>query len=119
MAKSRKGGPAFRFASCGLLAILPARSKEGTEHMAGPLQDHIAAVTGAASGIGRAIAVGYAREGARVVVLDVNGDAASETTQQILNAGGKAHAFTLDVTDRDACQVMATKVAGDVGNISI
>src|SRR3954463_14983380 len=87
--------------------------------MAGLLQDHIAAITGAGSGIGRAIAAGYAREGARVVVLDVNADAASETTQQILNAGGKAQAYALDVTDRDACRVMATKVAGEVGNISI
>jgi NAD(P)-dependent dehydrogenase (short-subunit alcohol dehydrogenase family) len=87
--------------------------------MAGLLQDHIAAVTGAGSGIGRAIAIGYAREGARVVVLDINADAASETAQQILNAGGKANAFTLDVTDREACRVMAMKVAGEVGNISI
>ena len=65
------------------------------------LQDHIAAVTGAGSGIGRAIAQGYAREGAQVAVLDVNGEAASETVQQILNAGGKAQQFALDVTDRD------------------
>jgi 3-oxoacyl-[acyl-carrier protein] reductase len=83
------------------------------------LDSHIAAVTGAGSGIGRAIAHGYAREGARVVALDVNADAASETAQQILNEGGKAHAYALDVTDRDACSVMATKVAGEVGNISI
>src|SRR5215213_10888700 len=87
--------------------------------MSGLLENHIAAVTGAGSGIGRAIALGYAREGAQVAVLDINGDAASETAQQILNAGGKAHAFTLDVTDREACRVMASKVAGDVGNISI
>ena len=87
--------------------------------MSGLLDNHIAAVTGAGSGIGRAIALGYAREGAQVVVLDVNGDAASETAQQILNAGGKALAFALDVTDRDACRVMGTKVAGEVGNISI
>ena len=87
--------------------------------MGGLLDNHIAAVTGAGSGIGRAIAQGYAREGAQVAVLDLNGEAASETAQQILNAGGKALAFTLDVTDRDACRVMATKVAGEVGNISI
>jgi len=87
--------------------------------MSGLLANHIAAVTGAGSGIGRAIAIGYAREGARVVVLDINEQAASETAQQILNAGGKALAFTLDVTDRDACRVMATKVAGEVGNVSI
>ena len=83
------------------------------------LDNHLAVVTGSGSGIGRAIAQGYAREGAQVAVLDVNGEAASETVQQILNAGGKALAFTLDVTDRDACRVMATKVAGEVGNISI
>ena len=87
--------------------------------MSGLLANHIAAVTGAGSGIGRAIAQGYAREGAQVAVLDLNGEAASETAQQILNAGGKALAFTLDVTDRDACRVMATKVAGEVGNVSI
>ena len=85
----------------------------------GLLDSHTAAVTGAGSGIGRAIAQGYAREGAQVAVLDLNGEAASETAQQILNAGGKALAFTLDVTDRDACRVMATKVAGEVGNVSI
>src|SRR5262249_28996917 len=89
----------------------------GTDTML--LDNHIAAVTGAGSGIGRAIAAGYAREGARVVVLDVNADAAAETTQQILNAGGKAQAFQLDVRERDACRVMATKIAGEVGNISI
>jgi NAD(P)-dependent dehydrogenase (short-subunit alcohol dehydrogenase family) len=87
--------------------------------MSGLLENHIAAVTGSGSGIGRAIAIGYAREGAQVVILDVNGDAASETAQQILNAGGKAEAFALDVTDRQACRVMATKVAGEVGNISV
>src|ERR1044072_7362228 len=87
--------------------------------MSGLLANHIAAVTGAGSGIGRAIALGYAREGAQVAVLDMNGDAASEPAQQVHNAGGKALAFTLDVTDRDACRVMATRVAGEVGNISI
>ena len=87
--------------------------------MPGLLQDHIAVVTGAGSGIGRAIAQGYAREGARVVVLDVNAEGAGETTQQILNAGGKADSFALDVTDRAACRAVAAEVASKVGPISI
>src|SRR5438445_9118406 len=83
------------------------------------LQNHIAVVTGAGSGIGRAIASGYAREGARVVLLDVNEKAASETTQQILNAGGKAESFALDVTRRDDCIAMARQVADKVGAVTI
>jgi NAD(P)-dependent dehydrogenase (short-subunit alcohol dehydrogenase family) len=83
------------------------------------LENHIAAVTGSGSGIGRAIAIGYAREGAQVAVLDINGEAASETAQQILNAGGKAQSFTLDVTDREACRTIAAQVAAKVGPVSI
>jgi len=83
------------------------------------LQNHIAAVTGAGAGIGRAIAQGYAREGAQVAVLDVNGEAASETVQQILNAGGKAQQFVLDVTDRAACRAVAAQVAEKFGQVSI
>jgi 3-oxoacyl-[acyl-carrier protein] reductase len=87
--------------------------------MAGLLDGHIAAVTGAGSGIGRAIALGFAREAARVVVLDLNGEAAVETTQQILNAGGKADSFTLDVTKREDCVAIAKQVADKVGQVSI
>ncbi len=83
------------------------------------LENHIAVVTGAGSGIGRAIAAGYAREGARVVALDINQAAASETAQEILNAGGKAESFALDVTNRDACIAMAKQVADKVGPVSI
>jgi 3-oxoacyl-[acyl-carrier protein] reductase len=83
------------------------------------LQNHIAAVTGAGSGIGRAIALGYAREGAQVAVLDVNGEAAVETVQQILNAGGKADSFTLDVTKRADCVAVARQVAEKVGEVSV
>ena len=62
------------------------------------LQNHIAVVTGAGSGIGRAIAIGYAREGARVVLLDMNEKAAAEAAKEIRDAGGKAESFALDVT---------------------
>ena len=83
------------------------------------LQNHIAAVTGSGSGIGRAIALGYAREGASVAVLDINGEAAAKTAAEIKAAAGKARAFTLDVTRRDDCVAMAKRVADEVGQISI
>jgi NAD(P)-dependent dehydrogenase (short-subunit alcohol dehydrogenase family) len=83
------------------------------------LHSHIAAVTGSGSGIGRAIALGYAREGAQVVVLDINGEAAAKAAAEIKDAGGKAQAFTLDVTKRDDCIAMAKRVAGEVGPISV
>ena len=83
------------------------------------LANHIAAVTGAGSGIGRAIASGYAREGARVVVLDINGDAAAETAKEIRDAGDKAESFVLDVTKRDDCIAMAKQIADKVGPVSI
>src|ERR1700738_2057765 len=83
------------------------------------LENHIAVVTGSGSGIGRAIAIGYAREGAQVAVLDINGEAAAETAQQIFTAGGKAQSSTLDVTDREACRAIAAQVAGKLGPVSI
>jgi NAD(P)-dependent dehydrogenase (short-subunit alcohol dehydrogenase family) len=76
------------------------------------LEKHIAVVTGAGSGIGRAIAAGYAREGARVVVLDVNGTAAVQTAKEIREAGGNAESFALDVAKRDDCTAMAKQIAG-------
>jgi len=68
------------------------------------LQDHVAVVTGAASGIGRAIAAGFAREGARVVLLDID---------------GKAESFVLDVTKREDCFAVAKEIAGKVGQVSV
>jgi 3-oxoacyl-[acyl-carrier protein] reductase len=87
--------------------------------MPGLLQNHIAAVTGSGSGIGRAIALGYAREGAHVAVLDINGEAAAKTAAEIRDAGGKAQNFTLDVTDRMACRNIAAEVAAKIGQVSI
>src|SRR3954468_2587050 len=87
--------------------------------MPGLLHNHIAAVTGAGSGIGRAIAEGYAREGAAVAVLDIDGDGAANTTNNITGAGGKAVALTLDVTDRAACNATAAAVEKQLGQVSV
>ncbi len=83
------------------------------------LQDHIAVVTGAGSGIGRAIAIGFAREGAHVAALDLNEAAAEETATEIRAAGGNARGFRLDVTDRAACRLAADEVADTLGRVSI
>jgi NAD(P)-dependent dehydrogenase (short-subunit alcohol dehydrogenase family) len=67
------------------------------------LQNHIAVVTGAGSGIGRAIAIGYAREGARVVLLDRDEKAAAEAAK----------------ANRENCVAMAKQIADKVGQVSI
>lgn len=87
--------------------------------MAALLQNDIAAITGAGSGIGRAIAVGFGRAGARVVALDINAEAASATAAEIRDAGGEAHSFTLDVTDHAACGAVAAQVGEGIGAVSI
>jgi NAD(P)-dependent dehydrogenase (short-subunit alcohol dehydrogenase family) len=86
--------------------------------MAGLLEGHIAAVTGGGSGIGQGICQAYAREGARVVILDANLEGANETVKLVAAAGGKASAMKLDVTDRAACKAVAADVAKS-GKISI
>ena len=83
------------------------------------LDGRIAVVTGGGSGIGRAIALGYAKEGAHVVVLDINAQSATKTAKEIVVAGGKALSLELDVTDRDKCRAIATEVGQRVGPASI
>jgi len=83
------------------------------------LQDHIAVITGAGSGIGRAIALGYAREGAQVALLDLDEAAAAEAAQEIRRSGGQAESFALDVTRREDCVAVAKRIAEQVGQVTI
>jgi 3-hydroxybutyrate dehydrogenase len=65
------------------------------------LQDKVCIVTGAASGIGRKIALTYVREGAKVVIADLTLEAAQTTVDTITQAGGESMAVAMDVTDEE------------------
>lgn len=83
------------------------------------LENRVAFVTGAGSGIGAAGAEALAREGALVVVTDKNGDAAAAIAARILDAGGKAKARSLDVTEDDALISAIDEVARTEGRLDI
>ncbi len=85
----------------------------------GLLQDRLSFITGAASGIGQAIAVAYAREGARVIITDREAAACAETLAKVQAAGGQGWVYALDVTDNDAVVRLAAQVEADIGSIDI
>lgn len=74
-------------------------------------------VTGGGSGIGRATAEVFAREGARVAVADLDGATAEETVQRIVDGGGDAYSVAIDVTDDDALFAFIDGVAERWGRI--
>src|SRR5207245_1141012 len=77
------------------------------------LTDKIAAVTGGGSGIGEAIALLFARQGAQVAVVDVDEEAARRTADRITSAGGQARALRADVTDRASVHAAFVTIAVD------
>ena len=82
------------------------------------LNDRLALVTGAARGIGAAIARGLAAEGAAVIVTDLDGGEAQRVAADIEAAGGTAHACALDVTDPAQC-ARAARWAASIGALSV
>ncbi len=74
--------------------------------MGGLLDGKSAIVTGAGSGVGRASALKFAQQGARVVVADIDADNAKETVRQIESVGGVAAPFGVDVADEDQVRAM-------------
>lgn len=77
--------------------------------------DTLVSVTGAGSGIGRATAFAFAREGAELIVSDIDEAAVKATAAEIAGRGGVAHAYVLDVSDAQAVEEFAERVSAAHG----
>jgi NAD(P)-dependent dehydrogenase (short-subunit alcohol dehydrogenase family) len=83
------------------------------------LQDQVAIITGSGSGIGKATALLFAREGAHIVVADRDTQRANETAAEIQELGRQALVVTVDVTDNSAIQQMVATTQERFGRIDI
>ena len=85
----------------------------------GLLDGKTAVVTGAAQGIGRAIVETFAREGAAIVIGDVNLDAAEQTAAELVAGGAQALAVRCDVTSEPEVQAMVDRCVAELGRLDI
>jgi NAD(P)-dependent dehydrogenase (short-subunit alcohol dehydrogenase family) len=83
------------------------------------LSGRIALVTGAARGVGAAVAAGLARAGAAVVLTDLELPAVRRATDALCNAGCRAWAYALDISDAAACRRVAEQVSREVGSVAV
>src|SRR5215471_13856160 len=83
------------------------------------LEGRVSIITGSASGIGRASAKEFAKEGAQVVVADVNLAGAEETVKQIQAAGGVALAAKTDVADSESVEHLIEETLRSFGHINV
>jgi 2-hydroxycyclohexanecarboxyl-CoA dehydrogenase len=105
-----------------MLWLFPGRQRRSSDYeKVDPmsLQGKTAIVTGAGSGIGRAIAVRLARDNAAIAIWDLNGEGAAETAKLITDAGGKAIGMVVDCADEAAIGEAAAKVRAEFGPITI
>jgi len=83
------------------------------------LEGQVAVVTGAGRGIGKAIALRFAAEGADIAVIDVNADGAAATAREVAAAGRRSSVTQADVSDYRAVRDAVAKIAADFGRIDI
>ena len=83
------------------------------------LKDKVALITGGSSGIGRAVALAWAREGAKVVVSDVDRGGGGETVEQVRAAGGEAIFIAADVGKPEDCEALVRGAVEKFGRLDI
>ena len=83
------------------------------------LSGKIAIVTGGASGLGKAIAEGYAQYGAKVAIVDLNKEAAEKTAEEITDMGGEALGLNCDVSKAEDVRTVVTQIIDKFGKIDI
>ena len=83
------------------------------------LENKVAVITGAASGIGKEIAIEYAREGAKVVVADLNLDAAEQTVAELQENGAEALAVSMNVTSEKDVNDAIHQVINNFGRVDV
>jgi NAD(P)-dependent dehydrogenase (short-subunit alcohol dehydrogenase family) len=83
------------------------------------LNDKVAIVTGAAKGLGRAIVLALAEEGAQVIVADIDEDGAREVVDRVEAMGGKGSAITTDVSNSESVQAMVDEAIEKHGRIDV
>jgi NAD(P)-dependent dehydrogenase (short-subunit alcohol dehydrogenase family) len=85
----------------------------------GRLQDRVVVITGAGSGIGRATALLFGAEGARLVLADINADAAARTAHEVELAGGAAVSQRSDVSREADVQALIERATGAFGRLDV
>ncbi len=108
----------------GTEADLEPRADHGEETYlgSGRLTDRVALITGADSGIGKAVAIAFAREGADVVVSYLGGvedEDAADTVRWVEEAGRRAVAIPGDIQDEEFCRALVDRTVDELGNLDI
>ncbi|XP_077262528.1 estradiol 17-beta-dehydrogenase 11 [Temnothorax americanus] len=96
-----------------VLTLIPRR------YRAKSIKGEIALVTGGASGIGKLIAIRFAKLGAHVVVWDINKNGLAEVAEEIRKIGGKCWTYYCDIADKEKVYHTAKVVQIEVGNVSL